>query len=243
MPKTKAKPKKSTKKGVYTHITFLLDRSGSMGKVKGETISGFNHFLEEQKKGPGRATMTLIQFDIPPFEILYENVAIKDVRPLNEDTYQPRSMTALLEAVVQTISTTASFLQDFEATKKKKPDQVLMVIFTDGLENASREVSKASLKALVEEKTEKEKWQFVFLGANQDAFEEAGQMGIQRGHTINYAADKVGTASAMRHVSDSVSSYRESGQTQCDSLLGGSDSVEDTDGAKEARRKAESSSS
>ena len=243
MPKTKASPKKSTKKGVYTHIAIVLDRSGSMMSVKSDMIGGFNQFLRDQIKQPGKATITLVQFNTPPFQTLYENAPIKEVEPLTTRTYVPGGCTALLDAVASTIASTATFLETFKGTKKR-PEQVLFVILTDGEENSSTEIKRDALKKLIEEKTSEDKWQFTYLGANQDAFAEASGIGIQRDFTINYTSDKVGTGNALRSLSDSVSSYRGSGEAQVRSMFAGHTNVEDTDAAKKVRgtSKTESSS-
>lgn len=147
---------------------FLLDRSGSMQTCWEDTIGGYNSFVEAQKGLGG--TMTLIQFD---HEILesYKNVPIDEVKPLNKETYSPRGSTALLDAIGKVI--------------KDGGDNLVVVILTDGYENASRVYSKAHIKDLITAK-EKEGWQFMYLGANQDAFAEGEALGINPGRTMNY---------------------------------------------------------
>ena len=151
---------------------FLLDRSGSMESCWEDTIGGYNSFVDSQKSLGG--TMTLFQFD---HEILesYKDVAIADVKPLNKETYTPRGSTALLDAIGKVI--------------KDGGDNRVVVILTDGLENASKTYTKAHIRDLITAK-EKEGWQFIYLGANQDAFAEGELLGINPGRTMNYDVSK-----------------------------------------------------
>lgn len=163
---------------------FILDRSGSMDSCWDDTIGGYNAFISSQKELGG--TMTLIQFD---HEILesYKDVPIADVIPLTRDTYKPRGSTALLDAIGSVI--------------KDSPPKTV-VILTDGFENASKTYTKAHIKDLITQKI-KDGWDFVYLGANQDAFSEASQLGICPAATLNYDANK--TPEAFRNLSQAMS--------------------------------------
>ena len=103
-----------------TEIVAILDRSGSMGTLIAETIGGFNNFVEEQKKTDGKAILTLVQFD-DQYQIDYEGVDVNDVKPLDEKTYVPRGMTALLDAVGKTIVSVGERLSHTE--EEKRPGQ------------------------------------------------------------------------------------------------------------------------
>lgn len=151
---------------------FLLDRSGSMQSCWDDTIGGYNSFLEGQKGQGG--TMTLIQFDHETLES-YKDVPIDEVKPLDKDTYCPRGSTALLDAIGKVI--------------KDGGDNRIVIILTDGYENASHTYTKAHIKDLITNK-EKEGWQFMYLGANQDAFAEGESMGIAPGRTLNFDVNK-----------------------------------------------------
>lgn len=166
-----------------TLIAVLLDRSGSMGDVKAETISGFNHFLKDQQSAEGKATLTLVQFDSQGIDTIHDNQAIGEVKPLTSATYQPRGTTPLLDALGKTINDTGKRLSDMQ--ESERPDKVVFVVITDGLENASREFSKSRIKEMIEHQTNVYQWQFVYLGANQDAFTEAAKIGV----TLDNAAD------------------------------------------------------
>ncbi len=189
----------------YTDITFVLDRSGSMSDIRDETITGFNTFLSEQQKVPGEATMTLAQFD-HEYEMVYEARQLKDTPALNVDTYVPRGYTALLDAIGRTINLTGNRLAGMQ--EDQRPDKVIFVILTDGLENYSKEFSKGKINEMIEQQRETYKWEFVFLGANQDAIAVAGDMGIAAANAMTYAANAVGTRNLYGSLSSNVASYR-----------------------------------
>jgi hypothetical protein len=185
-----------------THITFILDRSGSMQSVKEPTISGFNLYLSEQQKLPDPATVLLAQFDTEdPFEILEDFVDIKNVKPLDAARYVPRGGTPLLDAIGKGINHTLQHINKFSPKKEvqigdlsdpedMKPELVMFVILTDGEENASREYKKDAIVKMIEEK-QKENWKFVFLGANMDAVSEAQSYGIASGFAATFTTNGV----------------------------------------------------
>lgn len=149
---------------------FILDRSGSMESCWDDTIGGFNAFVNEQKADGG--TLSLIQFDHEYLEC-YHAKPIDDVEPLTRETFKPRGSTALLDAIGKTI-------------KNFKSNTIpTVIILTDGQENSSYQYTKPHIKDLIEERT-KDGWTFVYLGANQDAFAEAGALGIAPACTMNY---------------------------------------------------------
>lgn len=174
---------------------FLLDCSGSMESCWDDTIGGFNAFLNEQKADGG--TLTLIQFD-HEYQLIYESKPIGEVEPLTRETFKPRGSTALLDAIGRAVK---------EVRTQTIPT---VIILTDGQENASKKYTKAHIKDLIEER-QKDGWQFVYLGANQDAFAEAGSIGIAPGCTMNYDANR--TPDAFRVLSAALS-CQASGQTQ-----------------------------
>ena len=172
-----------------THVCVVLDKSGSMTASRSGTISGYNEYLNGLRADTEtQYTLTLIQFD---HEILttYTDVELKDVVPLTTETFKPRGSTALLDAIGATI-------------KSPKCTHPVVIILTDGQENSSTKFTKAHIKDLIEQKT-KDGWTFMYLGANQDAFAEAGAMGIAPACTMNYDANK--TPEAFRALSQTVS--------------------------------------
>ncbi len=168
----------------YTHITFVLDRSGSMQSIVSDTIGGFNRFLEEQQQAPGRATMTLVQFD-HEYEPLLVVAPLSEARPLSPRTYRPRGSTALLDAIGRAIDETGQSLAAMN--EPDRPSTVLFVILTDGQENASRVFTRERVFDMISHQRAQYQWQFVFLGANQDAIAEASHLGIAAGAALTFA--------------------------------------------------------
>ncbi|HEV7473630.1 MAG TPA: vWA domain-containing protein [Pyrinomonadaceae bacterium] len=189
-----------------THIAVLLDRSGSMESIKAETISGFNFFLNEQKKSGANAGLTLVQFDTQATEVVHENRPIQSVPELTAETYQPRGGTPLLDALGETIISTGRTLEVI--AEMNRPDKVVFVIITDGQENSSHKFNKAQVKEMVEHQTNVYKWQFIYLGANQDAFAEAGNMGIAVGQAANFTPANLPAAFAV--ATENVAAFRRS---------------------------------
>ena len=190
-----------------THIAVLLDRSGSMEAVKDETISGFNYFLKEQKAAGDNASFTLVQFDSQSTDVVHEARPVRDVPNLNGDTYQPRGSTPLLDALGETINSTGRTLAAIP--DPNRPDKVVFVVITDGEENASHKFTKSQVKEMIGHQTEKYNWQFIYLGANQDAFAEAGAVGIAMATAANFDADRMEMAFAGTAVN--VARYRRTG--------------------------------
>lgn len=167
------------------YVALLLDRSGSMNAHKVETVSAVNSYLGKlQKQFKGRFTLT--QFDSESIDIVHDNVKIKEIPHLTEHGYQPRGMTPLLDAIGKTMRAMEGKTEGFE--------NIIFAIVTDGQENHSKEFKLADVRALIEEKR-KSGWEVSYLGANVDAFHEAGQIGIPAGKALNYVGAH--TQSAM----------------------------------------------
>jgi ADP-heptose:LPS heptosyltransferase len=195
-------------KGDFTmksEIICIIDRSGSMASISNDAIGGFNTFLEEQRKVPGEATLTFVQFDTE-YEIVHENKPLQNVPELNHDTYQPRGMTALLDAVGRTIDDTGRRLANMP--EGSRPEKVIIAILTDGEENSSRKYDLGKVRELIKHQKDNYQWEFIFLGANQDAFAEAAKIGIDAKDSFNFAATEKGVRSAYTNMSASVAQYR-----------------------------------
>lgn len=179
----------------YSHIAMIVDRSGSMETIRVEIEGAVNAFVAEQKKQPGRATMTLAKFD-NEYDVVADCVDIAAVGPLD---LQPRGMTALLDSVARIITDTGASLSAMD--EDSRPGTVIVAIVTDGHENASREMDHKSLKAMIEKQESKFNWEFIYLGANQDAVEVGASMGIRADRSLTYAnaaaAGAVGTTSGL----------------------------------------------
>lgn len=189
----------------HTDITIVLDRSGSMATVVNDTIGGFNRFLSDQKAAPGTAEITLHQFD-DRFETVMNGVDVRMAAELTNKTFVPRGSTALLDAIGRAIQETGNRL----ATKsdRDRAGKVVFVIITDGEENASREFNREKVFEMIEHQKSKYSWEFVFLGANQDAIRAAAGIGINACSSITYAANAVGTEAVFRSLSSNVADYR-----------------------------------
>ncbi len=174
-----------------TEIVFILDRSGSMSGLESDTIGGFNSMIAKQQKEEGEAIVSTVLFD-DETDVIHDRVAIGDVKKLTEEDYYVRGCTALLDAVGGAIHHIGNVHK--YAREEDRPAKTLFVITTDGLENASRHYSFKDVKKLIKRQQEKYNWEFLFLGANIDAIEVAGNMGISRDRAANYNCDEVGTA-------------------------------------------------
>ncbi len=175
----------------YTHIAFLLDRSGSMMSIKSDTEGGFNAYIESQKGQPGRCTVTLAQFD-NEYDEVFAGLPIESVRPLN---LQPRGMTALNDSIARLVQSTGEYLAAMP--EDERPGVVIVGIMTDGMENASHEWTRPAIKALIEDQENKYNWTFSYMGANQDAIEVGSSMGIAADRSLTYGTGAGHVAAAM----------------------------------------------
>ncbi|SHG28452.1 vWA domain-containing protein [Ornithinibacillus halophilus] len=186
-----------------TEIIFLLDRSGSMGGLESDTIGGFNAFVEKQSKLEGETIVSTILFD-DQYEILWNGKNAKELQ-LTDKEYFVRGMTALLDAVGKTIVEVSHRISN--TVESERPDQVLFVITTDGLENASQEFTYQNIHQLITNQKEKHNWEFIFLGANIDVQKEAKRFGIDERDAFQYDASPRGLEK-MYEVANQEISYR-----------------------------------
>ena len=175
-----------------TDITVLLDRSGSMASIQSDVEGGFARFLDDQRKIPGNCRLSLTQFDSEGIDEVYGGRPIAEAPAL---TLEPRGWTPLLDAVGRTIERTGSRYSGMP--ESKRPGRVLFVIITDGKENASREFGKEQVRALVDRQRRVYNWEFIYLGANVDAFAEAGGMGIGADYAAAFVASPAGVRQAF----------------------------------------------
>ena len=184
-------------------VSFLLDRSGSMNSLAQDVIGGFNAFVANQRTVDGDCLFTAAQFDgTDPFELLYDRVPITDVSELDADRYQPRGNTPLFDAIATLINN----VENGPGSMAVNSEQIV-VVFTDGLENASRTWTRDQVFALIEQK-KAQGWTFVFMGANQDAYAEGSRIGFQAGNVQNFRGDGQGMREAWSSVDRAVGEYR-----------------------------------
>ena len=182
-----------------SHITVLLDRTGSMQEIREDVIGGFNAFLMQQQAAPDPATFTLVQFDSQaPYEVLHAAVPIAAVSPLTLEQYVPRATTPLYDAMgrgILDLEVKLAAMPDVE-----RPTKVIFVVVTDGMENASREFDHARVTGLIEAKKSLG-WDFVFLSADLAAFEDAHRMGVEHGSSLRFDKSKRGNDAAWASAS------------------------------------------
>ncbi|WP_254821918.1 vWA domain-containing protein [Haloglomus halophilum] len=191
-----------------THITFVLDSSGSMSKIREDTIGGFNTFLADQREEPGRASVTLYEFSDSVSQV-YQGTPLADAPELDTETYTPGGQTALHDAIATAVTETDGHIEKQPATVQ--PDTVIVVVLTDGKENAS-ETPQDRVRELIEQYREEHDWEFLFIGANQDAVLTATEMGIEADKSLDMAHSGEGTQAAYESTSRNVREARQTGE-------------------------------
>ena len=190
-----------------TEIISLVDRSGSMQSILDDAIGGFNTFLAAQQRQPGEAKLSLILFD-HEYQIVHQAVDIQQVKPLDRETYVPRGMTALLDAVGKTIDVVGERLAAMP--ENERPSQVIISILTDGHENASQDYSKGKVAEMIKHQTEMYNWAFEFQAANMDAFAAAKELSIAPDRVVQFEATSEGVREAFDQQSQRISAMRTS---------------------------------
>ncbi|MGN0262010.1 MAG: hypothetical protein ACI4B9_04075 [Eggerthellaceae bacterium] len=191
------------KKGL-TELVFIIDRSGSMQGLEGDTIGGFNATLEAHKNEAGEALVTTVLFD-DKLETLHDRLAISEIPPMTRNQYFVRGCTALLDAVGNTVEHIGRIHKYLP--EEHVPEHTIVVITTDGMENASSAFTYPQVKALIEAKKE-QGWDFLFLGANIDAAAEAESLGIGGNFAATYVADSTGTQAMHASTRDATIAMR-----------------------------------
>ena len=195
------------KKG-YTHITVVLDKSGSMSSCLNDTIGGFNQFLKTQKEIEGEATVTLVQFN-GNYDLAIDMSPLSNTDDLSKENYRPNGSTALLDAIGRTINRVEHQIE--EKNGAQKPEKTIFVIITDGEENASREFTRDQIMQMINDHRTEMSWEFIFIGANQDAIQAGNSLGVRQGSSLNYTASSVGTQAMYSSLTRGMTSYRSKG--------------------------------
>jgi len=195
--------------GDRTHICMILDRTGSMESIKQDTIGGFNSYIAAQKSLPTPATFTLVQFDSQdPFEVIHKFTDIQMVGDLTAQTYMPRASTPLYDAVGRGINDLKAGLGGLpEALRPKK---IVVVIVTDGQENASREFTGAQVRKMIADAKEAG-WQFVFLSADESAISDSSSLNIDASNAAFFKKSTAGANEMWERVANRSVAYRSSG--------------------------------
>ncbi|NQX01599.1 VWA domain-containing protein [bacterium] len=196
-----------------TEIVFILDRSGSMQAMVELAISGFNRLLREQQQISGNARFTLVLFD-DQYEVPFHSVPIAEVVELDTSTFVPRGNTALVDAIGRTVDELSKKLA--AAPAADRPNQVIIAVLTDGEENSSHRYSWNDVAKRIRHQTEQHRWQFLFLGANQDAIATAGKMNIEAANSANFTMSERSYDSSKGALSRKMSAFRRQAQGATD---------------------------
>lgn len=189
----------------YTALLFIIDQSGSMYNIAGDMEGGISELLKEQGEIEGKVSVDFAYFD-DKFE--YEDRLLPLTAAAPKIT--PRGMTALYDAIARA---TSEFGASLEAMPEdERPGKVLTVIVTDGLENCSKENTVEDVKSIITKQREEFNWEFVFLGANQDAVMTGKSFGIPSGSSLTYDASSAGVNAASVSLRSYTKSFR-SGET------------------------------
>ncbi len=184
------------------HVQIVLDRSGSMDAIAAATVDALNGFLAKQRKHPGMLRLSLADFDSQePFRVAIDAIPIAEVVDLTNDDFDPRGGTPLFDAIGLAVERC-----DARVAADESEDQVL-VILTDGLENASSDFTGPAVSTLLDARQEAG-WTVLYLGANQDAFAVGADLGMAGGNVRDFVADDAGIKLAMARTAEAVLDHR-----------------------------------
>jgi len=186
-------------------IVCILDKSGSMYDLTTATCGGFNEFVQEQKKLPGKAKLSLVLFDTE-MKTIHSGKMLEDVGELTAEDYCANGMTALMDAMGATLTSVRNRIT--KTLKSKRPSKVVVLIITDGLENSSVEWNRESIRSLVTDLQDNREWDFVYMGANQDSFAESAAYGIGSKYVENYIPTAGGVRGSWAAASASTTTAR-----------------------------------
>ena len=188
------------KKG-YRHLILVVDASGSMGNVVSDTIGGMKAFVEGQKKDAESGTLTTVFFEGLSVRRIHGFYDFSIVENADFDAYRVGGRTNLLDAIGQTLNMDGNLLADMP--EDQRPEKVCVCIITDGMENSSQEFNAKQIKEMVKEQEEKYGWDFNFVSASIEAFDQAQDYGFSRGKMAAYA--KGSTQATFKSMSEKVS--------------------------------------
>ena len=186
-----------------THILCIVDRSGSMQPIAGDAMGGYNTFIESQRRLPGEAVLSLVLFD-HEYQRLCDAVPLAEAPMLDAGNYVPRGTTALLDAIGRGIEQ----LRAAGVRDGAPRERVIVAILTDGYENASTDYTQAMVAGRIDEMRLKHDWEFIYLGANQDAIAVAAQMNIRADRSASFDATPAGVAQAYHRMNEFVACSR-----------------------------------
>jgi len=195
----------------YSHIALVLDRSGSMSMVKSDAIGGYNEFIRSQQTVPGKATFTLTQFD-DKYDVVQEFVDLKDARILDDDNFQPRGLTRLLDAIGKTLNLVGERLD--KLPEDQRPEKVVFAILTDGHENDSQEYTEIIIREMIAHQETVYNWQVLFLSSDIRAEADALKYGISPQATLSFSKTGDGMTAAFAGLAEATTLYRVGASTK-----------------------------
>lgn len=199
-------------KNNITELVFIIDRSGSMSGLEGDTIGSFNSLIEKQKKVDGKCYVSTVLFDHEQ-KVIHDRAELDNIKPLTDRDYYARGCTALVDAIGLSVRHIANIHK--YARREDVPQRTMFIIITDGYENASRIFTVDRVRKMVEYEKKNYGWEFIFIGTN-DVLETAETFGIGRERAATYNADSVGTQVAYDTFNDLVTYFRNDSQLSPD---------------------------
>lgn len=210
-----------------TELVCILDRSSSMSSIASDAIGGFNSFLTEQKDIEGDANITVALFSgRHSYDLLYDNININEVNELKE--YRTGGVTALYDAIGRTIDSVGERLAS--TPEDERPENVIVAILTDGYENDSTDYTADKIKEMIKHQEDKYDWTFMYLAANQDAFDVGKNFGMSDYNSINFNATAGGMRGAFTNMAVASTAYRCADKSMSKSAVMYSANLVDADG-------------
>jgi len=189
-------------------LVCILDRSGSMASIIDDAIGGLNTFIKEQQslEDGVEVRTTIVMFD-DKYEIAYKEVNVKEIPEFNRNSYSPRGMTALYDAIGKTVNNIGARLHN--TPEHLRPGKVIFVIVTDGEENSSHEFNMHQINSMISHQRDKYSWEFIFLAANQDAMAVGRSIGVADVNTVTWQP----TSGGVHQAYSAVSNYAKCGRS------------------------------
>ena len=195
----------------YTEIIFILDKSGSMNKMFSDVVGGVDSFIQSQKADKDDTRMTMVQFNNKA-QAIYTSKPVAELSGFYSKDYHPSGGTALLDAIGNTIRDMKRYFESMN--EDERPENVVLVIQTDGMENSSRTYNKDHITKMIKEQ-EEQGWKVIYLGANSDAFNDNNSIGLSGRMQMNYAGSSNtdafnATSEAIKSIKNKTFSYEDS---------------------------------
>ena len=191
-----------------TELVFILDRSGSMEGLESDTIGGFNGMLTQHRSEGGDVLVSTVLFDHEN-KVIHDRVRIADVPALTSKEYYTRGCTALLDAMGGAIHHIKNVHK--YARPEDRPARTMFIVTTDGMENSSTRYTADQVRAMVKKQEKEAGWEFVFLGANIDAVQVAGGLGIRAENAVEFACDAAGVCENFASLSHMTCAFAHTG--------------------------------